>query len=192
MRSRSNRAAVLAATLALLPLCLPAAAEAASPIVALRGKATKLGSVGRASISLSGEYSLGGPIILNRATVTVEAVLDEEGGGGELVAGLPATLLLQPGAKPKTVRYQTAARLAPKMRLDVPEGRTRPESFILNIQQASIDLPELCPPGRGSSTDLTLRFTFNDRLNPPITVEGNFAWLCIGKDPQAPLILQRR
>ncbi|MBI5504355.1 MAG: hypothetical protein HY899_06115 [Deltaproteobacteria bacterium] len=168
-------------------------AQAASPsLTKLRGSVTKLGSINRSTAGLTGEFRLDRPLAVNRSTITVEALLDEVGGSGELlVADFPLTLFVQPGAKPKTATFETAPDVRPRVRLDIPSQRTLPASFILNTLGATIALPQNCSAGRGSTTTLTLRFTIDDGASVPVVVEGALPWTCLGKNPQVPTSLRR-
>lgn len=166
-------------------------AEAASSPIHLRGSATKLGSIGRSTISLSGEFQFATQLAMDKATVTVDALLDEVGGSEELVVGdFPMVLSVQPGAKPKTATYKDATGSSPKVRLDVPQGRVTPSSFILNVQGATIALPEDCSAASVSSTKLRIRFTIDDHSHAPLVVEGNVNWQCVGRPAQIPTSLK--
>lgn len=165
-------------------------ADAADTLTSLRGKATKLGTVERAGVTISGTFTLDTPLDLRTVTITIDSLLDEEGGAGELLGGsFPLVLNATPGNKTRNGRYATATGAKPKLRLEIPNDRTKPGSFFLNGSLASIALPHLCPPGRGSTTTLKTSFTIDDGVNPIVTVEGDTAWQCLGKDASTPLML---
>ncbi|HYC53602.1 MAG TPA: hypothetical protein VEL28_01505 [Candidatus Binatia bacterium] len=191
MRTAFRSASLLASTLSLLSIVAVAAVADAQEITYLRGSATKLGSVGgRSGIALSGEFVANDPVILNQATITIHSLLRELEGGEELVAGLPLTLHVQPGSKLRSARYGTAFGVRPKARIDIPANRTIPGSFILNLQTADIAFPQLCSTPPGSRTTLETSFTIDDGVNPPIVVEGEVDWNCIGRNPAAPISLK--
>ncbi len=70
------------------------------------GQAPASGAHGSAQVKFSAKFAFAGIVDLTSATVTVDALLGEEGGAGELVAGVPIALRARRG------RRSTAARLS--------------------------------------------------------------------------------
>lgn len=193
MRSVVRNVYATATAVALCVASVPQTAQAASQsLTQLRGSVTKLGSIGRSSVALSGQFRLDRPLAVNRSTIVIDSLLDEVGGSGELlVADFPLVLFVQPGAKPKTATFETAPDVRPRVRLDIPFQRTLPASFILNTMGATIALPQDCTAGRSSTTALTMRFTIDDGASVPVVVEGAMPWGCLGKNPQIPTSLRK-
>jgi|GEM_PF-2447471 len=159
-------------------------------LTSLRGKVTKLAAVSRSGITLSGTFELYTPLDLRLVTITIYQLLDEEGGAGELLDGdFPLVLTATPGNKTRNGRYTTPTGVKPKLRLEIPTDRTEPGSFFLNGSLATTALPQLCPPGRGSTTALKTGFFIDDGINPIVMVEGTTEWQCLGRDATTPTSL---
>jgi len=168
-----------------------AAAQGEDTLNRLAGRVTKIGQPGRSGISMQGGFQLEERLQLNRAVVVVDALLEEEGGAGELLnAAFPITVPLAPGAKPRVASFATPRGVSPRIRLDIPTSRTEPGSFHMIVTGASVNMPALCSPARISTTPLRLRFTISDGVIDPVVVEGDAIWQCIGKVRTTPQSLR--
>jgi hypothetical protein len=156
----------------------------------LQGSATKVGNLnGHSAVSLSGKFTLTDPLALDLATVTVEALLNEVEGAGELVDGLPLVLSAKSGSTANAATYQSVPNTLPRVRLDITKRSptTRPVEFRIKVEDALIaQYPQHCSEGPDSTTPLALRFTIDDGVNLPFVVEGLVEWKCLGNNPQMP------
>lgn len=131
----------------------------------------------RAGIQITGTFIPQGNINLGSASakVTITSVLNEVGGSGEAVAGLPLTLLPHPLNNANAAIFKTVDGVYPIaiMKLGTPNGGKL--SYRLQIAKPTIVPPSGCP-----ATNLTLSFTLNDGVNPPLTFTIQKPWRCWG------------
>jgi hypothetical protein len=162
-------------------------------LVQLSGSATKVGEgrAGRSTLKLKGKFNVSPPLALDLATVTIDGLLHEVEGAGELVSGLPLVLTPRSGSEADEATYTNAPNTPPTVRLDVRQRTGRPAEFSLKLENASIpQFPQHCALEEEPTTALALRFTIDDGVNLPFVVEGLAEWECLGDDPQTPETLK--
>jgi hypothetical protein len=131
------------------------------------------------------------PLALDLATVTIEGLLNEVEGAGELVSGLPFVLTAQSGSEADEATYKSAPGTTPKVRLDIHQRTNKPAAFKLKLEKASMpQFPQHCSLDVEATTGLALRFTIDDGGDLPLVVEGLALWECVGDDPQTPETLK--
>jgi hypothetical protein len=153
--------------------------DACAVVTSVTGSAKRLGEAGAGDIGISMKFTYLGAIDLSASTVTVHNLLNELGGAGELVSGLPITLSVRPGGRPNAAIFETPPRARPKFRLEVQTKGSGLFDFRLRVEFERIAFPRLCPPsGRPPRINLVTRFTIDDGVNPPVEVATTQAWRC--------------
>jgi hypothetical protein len=173
--------------------CPPQGALPPPALVRLSGSATGVGESeeDQATLTLKGKFNVSTPLALDQATVTVEALLHEVEGAGELLSGLPLGLTAKPGSTADEATFRSEPHTQPRVRLDIHQRANQPAEFKLKLEQGSIpQFPQHCAPEEDPTTALALRFTIEDGVNLPLVVEGEVAWACKGEDPQEPETLK--
>ena len=157
----------------------------------IAGKATQVGSGSEsATLRITGSFTVDQAVSLDRASLAVDALLQEVG-VGELVEGpdggailLPIGLEAQNGAKPNKGMFQTPPGAKPLVsaRIDAQGGSM---SFEIDVQKAAIAEPDACLKG---SPDALLKtsFTLVGGSTDSITLHGATKWLCQGAQLVAP------
>jgi uncharacterized repeat protein (TIGR03803 family) len=138
------------------------------------GTATGVGVSGnRAGLQIVGRFTSQTNINLGAATLTIERLLDETGGNGELVQGLPLTLSATPGSGPDLARFEdrTGPNYAFFDTKDLGRGQF---DFRIKLGAAAIESAALCSP-----TALTTRFRLDDGLRV-LVVSTEQPWTCSG------------
>ena len=116
------------------------------------------------------------------ATVTINALLNEEGasGAGELVEGVPIVLQALPGGGSTAAIFETPSGVAPRVTVEVQIAPSSWSTVAIAMEGATIArFPELCATARPPATTLTTRFTIDDGVNPPLTVTSREPWRCL-------------
>ena len=136
------------------------------------GTATGVGLSGnRAGMQIVGRFTSQTNINLGAATVTITGLLDEKGGNGELVRGLPLTLSSMPGSGPDLARFEDRTR--PNFAFfDIRDLGRGEFDFRIKLGAAAIASPALCSPTR-----LTTRFRLDDGLTA-LVVSTEQPWIC--------------
>jgi hypothetical protein len=115
---------------------------------------------------------------LSAATLTITNVLGEgtcNGGGGELVHGLPLVLSPIAGSHSNLALFEK--RTSPNFTFAAIRGLTGGQfTFTIKITESTIDSPPLCSP-----IPRTTRFEIDDGTNPPIVVSTEQPWICFGR-----------
>jgi len=166
-------------TLAFDILCKP------SLIANFRGTAKSAGNGNspKDSLHLTGEFTLNRPLSLpaldlaaEDAEVTVENLLDEVGGNGELVDWLPLTLEANPRNGDHSAQYETSYELPPFANLSIVALQPGTYRFKLKLNKATINRAADCP-----KTNLLTRFTIDDGSAVPVIVLAEAQWSCNGR-----------
>jgi len=144
------------------------------------GSAGRLGEAGAGNIGMLPKFSFTGTINVATSTVTIDNLLNEVDGAGELVAGLPSILTARPGGRPNAAIFETRSGAIPKIRVEIQTKDGKAYDFVLREEKATIALPLLCPPSaRTPRTNLTTSFTIDDGVNPAVLVSTEQAWRCL-------------
>ena len=152
-----------------------------------RGSANGVGNVrsphsqGSGRVKFNAEFAFAGAIDLGSATITIHALLKEEGasGAGELVEGVPIVLQALPGGGSTAAIFETPSGVAPRVTVEVI-AQSSLSTVAIAIEGATIArFPQLCATARPSATTLTTRFTIEDGVNPPLTVTSREPWRCL-------------
>ena len=152
-----------------------------------RGSANGVGNVrspksqGSAEVTFNAEFAFAGAIDLGSATVTINALLNEEGasGAGELVQEVPIVLPAVTGGSTAAI-FETPSGGAPRVTVEVQIAQPSLSTVAIAIEGATLArFPELCATARPSATTLTTRFTIDDGVNPPLTVTSREPWRCL-------------
>lgn len=149
-----------------------------SSVTQLTGKAQPVGAVtNKASMNLTGQFTLDGTIDLSRSTLTLGDLLNEVGGAGELLRGtgganlFPLTLLPRRGGSANKATFETPSGVQPRVQVKV---ETRDPAmglveFRLRVDSATIpQAPLHCAGGPPPTTGLLTSFTLNDSFDPPV------------------------
>ena len=168
------------------------------------GAANQVGKqqAGGAQVRVAGKLTINGIVDLRGSVVTVERLLNEIDGAGELVRGsagadiLPITLFARAASGPSAAVYESIPRSdRPNFRMEV-KTRTPASGvfeFNLKVDRASMPgFPERCD-SRSLTTPLTTTFTVLDGVNPPAVATITEAWRCTdlaGRDPRFPRSLK--
>lgn len=153
-----------------------------------RGSANGVGNVrspksqGSAEVTFNAEFAFAGAIDLASATLTINALLSEEGasGAGELVQEVPIVLPAVTGGSTAAI-FETPSAVAPRVTVEVI-AQSSLSTVAIAIEGATIArFSELCATVRPSATTLTTRFTIDDRVNPPLTVTSREPWRCLAQ-----------
>lgn len=150
-------------------------------VTSVTGSANRLGEAGAGNIGMSLKFTYLGAIDLSASTVTIHNLLNELGGAGELVSGLPITLDVRLGGRPNAAIFETPPQARPKLRLEVQTKGSGLFDSHLRVEFAKIAFPRLCPPsGRPPRTNLATSFTIIgiDSVASTVEVETTQAWRC--------------
>ena len=124
-------------------------------------------------------FAFAGAIDLGSATITVDALLKEEGPSvaGELIEGIPIVVQALPGGGSTAAIFETPSGVAPRVTVEVQIAQSSPSTIAIAIEGATIArFPKLCAT---ATTTLTARFTIDDGVNPPLTVTSREPWRCL-------------
>jgi len=127
----------------------------------------------RGGLRITERFTLDGTIDLSTSVVTIDRLLNEVGGAGELVDGLPITLSASPSSNTNSAIYETPAGVFPRLRMTIAKRGGNQFNFRLDGVDATIDSPLQCP-----TTNLTTTFTIEDGINPPQAVTTERPWRC--------------
>ena len=171
--------------------------------LSVRGSANGVGNVrspksqGSAEVTFNAEFAFAGAIDLASATLTINALLSEEGasGAGELVQEVPIVLPAVPGGSTAAI-FETPSGVAPRVTVEVQIAQSSLSTVAIAIEGATIArFPQLCATARPPATTLTTRFTIDDGVNPPLTVTSREPWRCLAPtagDRLQPRLLRTR
>jgi hypothetical protein len=139
-----------------------------------------------AQVRILVKFTTAAPANLGASTVTIDSLLNERGGAGELVKGtdgvnlLPMTLFARPGSTPTAAIFETPSRAIPKVRLEVQTKGQNLFDWLLRVDRGTIPaFPELCTGGSRLTTNLLTQFTIDDGINPPVPISTVQPWRCL-------------
>ena len=147
-------------------------------------------------VTFDAAFAFAGAIDLGSATLTLHALLNEEGasGAGELVEGLPIVLQTLPGGGSTAAIFETPSGVAPRVTVEVQIAPSSRSTIAITFDGATIArFPELCATGTSPATTLVTRFTIDDGVNPPLSVTSREPWRCLaptGGDQLRPRLLR--
>ena len=110
-------------------------------------------------------FAFAGAIDLGSATITIHALLKEEGGSGagELVEELPIVLQVLPGGGSTAAIFETPSGVTPRVTAEVQIAPSSRSTIAITFDGATIArFPELCATATPPATTLTTRFTIDD------------------------------
>jgi CARDB protein/beta-propeller repeat-containing protein len=162
----------------------------------LEGSATAVGTgTDSASIRLQGQFTAAGTLSLDQATLTLESLLDEVGGAGELVKGgggaalLPLLLAARAGGKPTDAIYQTPSGVRPVVRAEmkVRDPKTGLVEFSVKVDRATVPVgPALCSGASPAATKLRTSLSLRDNSGASGGLDLTLAWRCLGTELKTP------
>jgi hypothetical protein len=164
-------------------------------ISTFKGKAEKVGSgLAHGKVSLSGTVTRVGTVDLRAATVTLQDLLNEADGAGELVQGpgggelLPLTLLARPGSKANEAIFETSSGAQPKVRVELKQRD--PEKgeleFSIKAERVLVRSPVRCQGAGEPRTLLTTSLTLNEGIQGPTEVSIESSWQCRSNELRTP------
>jgi hypothetical protein len=175
--------------------------DLSATVAALSGSATRVGDASdKGQVKIVGAFSLtpaSGRLDLGNARVSIQSLLGETGGAGELidrVAAGPVQLIARSGGKPTAATYESEpGGDRPSFRMEMKQRSGSVVEFTLRVDRAVLSHdPLLCTAARPSTTDLLTRLAIEDGLHSAIEVATTRRWECVGRQPQAPSELKLR
>ncbi|TMH69197.1 MAG: hypothetical protein E6H48_02830 [Betaproteobacteria bacterium] len=157
-------------------------------IAGLEGRATQVGAAKNSgTLHISGRFAVQNPVALDQAALTVNALLHEFGGAGELVRGssdallVPLSLQPQNGSEPDKGLYTTPPGAQPAVRAQVApvKGQSGLMDFAIDVDRASILSPSRCAGG-SAIAPLGTSFLLIGRAGEPVRVHATANWQCNG------------
>jgi hypothetical protein len=146
------------------------------------GEASSVGTPRQGRLKLSTQIRLRDPLDLRTAVVTLDSLLGENKGAGELVndqtgADLSPLVLVAPrGARATNAEFTTPPGQLPqvKVRLKVDDDVL---DVRLQVDRASIESPGKCA-GSSPTTRLEFALRVDDGVNPPVELIASEHWAC--------------
>jgi hypothetical protein len=125
------------------------------------------------------------------AHVTLQSLLAEAGGAGELVDRLalgPVQLVARTGGKPTSAIFESHPGSArPSFRMEIKQRSPGILEFTLQVDRAVLSHdPGLCSAAKPSTIMLTTSFVIDDGQRPPVMAATAVPWECVGKNPSSP------
>jgi hypothetical protein len=118
-------------------------------------------------VTVTAPLDLASPLV----TVTLTSLLNEIGGSGELVDGLPLTLWVEPGNDAAWARSSTPAGTLPVASLAIGARRGGVLDLVPEVAGATIGRPGHCSP-----TMLLTSVTVDDGTNPAVVLPVVQPW----------------
>jgi hypothetical protein len=147
------------------------------------GKVSRIGA-DKGSVKFSGRFTVAGPLDLGAASVTLQRILHEIGGAGELLTDgsgnpiAPLTLVARRGSSSRSAIFETPAGQRPAVRLELKTKRGDLE-LSLRVDRATIQAPTLCDGADRPQTDLhNVGLTIDDGTNAPVSLAPLHRWAC--------------
>lgn len=137
------------------------------------------GSAGKTIAEKGIFLALAEEINLAGTTVTISSLLNEVGGAGELVGGLPLTLIGDPRNNEHVAIFRTSTGVRPIVILKIARQGSNEFIFRLQVSKITKASPTLCS-GDPRKTHLMTIFTIDDGVNQPAVVSAVEAWRCFG------------
>jgi hypothetical protein len=170
-------------------------------VSALTGSATRVGdATDNAQVKISGRIALAPPAgrpNLAQSRVTIQSLLAEKDGAGELVDRVAAgvvPLVARAGGKPTSAIFESRPGSArPSFRMEIKQPSPGVLDFTLQVDRAVLSHdPQLCSDGKTSTTTLATSFLIDGGPPAPVMAAISVPWQCVGKNPRAPTELRRR
>ncbi|HEV8437730.1 MAG TPA: SBBP repeat-containing protein [Methylomirabilota bacterium] len=167
----------------------------AAAAATLQGSATAVGAgTDSASIRLQAQFTATDAVSLDQATLTLEALLDEVGGAGELVKGgggavlLPLLLTARAGGKPTDAIYQTPSGVRPVVWAEVKirDPKTGLMEAYIKLDRATIPIGPASCAGSPATTRLRTSFSVQSNGGAPVGVDLTLPWRCLGTELKTP------
>jgi hypothetical protein len=159
------------------------------------GKAQNVGvNKDSGNLRISGRFKAPAALPLDQAVVTINSLLDEVDGVGELsrrsggTALLPITLHARAGSKPTAARYQTPSGTRPSVSVEIKTRDAKKGLMELSItvdRDSMPARPSRCS-GSPSRTNLRTSLTVSDGLSELLTIEATLPWQCRGNELRLP------
>ena len=141
---------------------------------------------GNGKITIRGVLTVPAAILLQRATLSISQVLDEDDGVGELVGqanglqlNLPLVLAVIAKSSGQDAVYETPPDASPRVRVEIVKGKHPADrgKFQISVDDVKISSPAACT-GKTSITRLSTRLIGDDGIHPSVVFDGNLAWKC--------------
>jgi hypothetical protein len=147
------------------------------------GKVSRIGT-DNGSVKFSGRFSVPGPLDLSAASVTLQRVLHEFRGAGELLTDGsgspigPLTLVARRGSSTRSAIFESPVGQRPAVRLELKK-KGEELDVSLRVDRATIRPPALCDGGDEPQTDLyNVGLSIDDGANPPVSLVPLHRWAC--------------
>jgi hypothetical protein len=133
---------------------------------------------GRGALKILGRFAFAGGLDLSGfpATVTLTSLLNQGGAAGDVVQGLPLTLVADSRNTATTAAFETRPGILPIATMTIRAKGRGVFDFRLEVSQATIDVPGQCPP----AANLRTTFMLDDGVNQLATVATVQPWRCFG------------
>jgi hypothetical protein len=148
-----------------------------------------------AQVRISGKFAFRGTLDLGASTVTLNLLLDESDGAGELVQGIdgadsvPLTLFARGGGTPGAAIFEPLdVTTRPTFRAEIKQRDPKKPifDFLLRIDRATLPVPPVLCNEQSPTTALTTSFTINDGVNPPVALTTTPLWRCSASQLRVP------
>jgi hypothetical protein len=160
-------------------------------VTAFNGSASNVGQNGGSAILISENFTFNGNINLQTATLTVVNVLQEVGGAGELLPGIPITLTYG-GTDPNDGPFYSAPGANPAYRFNVKIQDPQQAKWTSKLRIDNAALPNFATKcAMVSSNNYRTNLVTTYRINPagggtPLSVTTTQSWQCrdfLNSDP---------
>ena len=161
----------------------------------ISGKAANVGVVkDGGNVRITGRFRTASARPLDLASVTIEELLDEVDGVGELSrrpggsALLPIFLTARAGGRPTAAIYQTASGVRPIVKVEIKsrDVKTGLMEFSIAVDRDSMPVRPARCAGSPSRTELRTSFTLDDGSGQPLLVTATLPWQCRGTELRLP------
>ena len=167
-------------------------------IVSFDGTSGKAQNVGVAkdtgNVRISGRFKAPVAVRLDLAALTIDGLLDEVDGAGELsrrpggTTLLPMELTARGGGKPTAATYQTPSGERPNVKVEVKtrDAETGLMEFSISVDRDSMPVGPARCAGSPSRTSLRTSFTLDDGSGQPLVVDATLPWRCRNSELRLP------
>jgi hypothetical protein len=161
-------------------------------VTSFTGNATRVGdSTAAPEVKIAGRFALAptNGLDLTTARVTIQSLLTEAGGAGELVdrvAKGPVQLVARPGTRSTSGTFESSPVSGqPSFGMTLKRRPDGVSEFSLRVSRPVLShRPLLCSADRPSLTPLVTRFVIDDGQHPPVEIATEQAWECAGGSPE--------
>ena len=147
------------------------------------GDASNIGTPAQGRLKLSAEIPLSAPLDLRTAVLTLDVLLQEIDGAGELVndqigADLSPLVLRAPrGSRATQAEFTTPRGRVPQVNVRLRVEDDGVLDVLLLVDRASIESPGRCA-GDFLTTRLQLKLRVDDGAHPPVALTNSQHWAC--------------